>query len=164
MGASSRQDVRNTLATWLTNGTITNLNKVWTSFPKRMDFQLNATAGQLTRCQAVVFISEERESRIAVGGAYSGWKRVDYTIVLQLFCHSMQRNAEDAMVDFDILVDAVKARLRADHRFGDANGTLVWQGAEPEISGHYGEPQTVEGQAVETFAELEFQVTQMIQA
>lgn len=161
---SSRVSVRDTLAAWLIAGNITGLNKVHKTFPKRIQFQENSTAGQMSRAQLVVFISEENESRIALGGAHSGWKRTDYTVVLAVYHHSLHRDAEDAMADFDVLIDAIKARLRSDHNFGDTTGNLVWQGAEPDIISRFGEPATSEGTATETFAEIEFTVTQMIQA
>ena len=68
------------------------------------------------------------------------------------------------MQDFDTLIDNIKTRLRSDHNFGDTSGTLVWQGAEPIINATYGEPATVSEGATETFAELQFDVTEMIQA
>jgi len=68
------------------------------------------------------------------------------------------------MTDFDTLIDAIKTRLRSDHRFGDVNGTLVWQGAEPRITTRYGEPSTAEEGMTETYAEVEFEVTEMINA
>jgi hypothetical protein len=152
------------LASFLATPQITTLNQVFTSFPKRINFQVNSVAGQLSRAAVVVFIQSENETRLAIGGATNGWKRVDYSIVLQIFHHSLQRNAEDAMTDFDTLVDNIKTRLRSDHRFGDATGTLVWQGAEPIINATYGEPATVAEGATETYAEIQFDVTEMIQA
>jgi hypothetical protein len=68
------------------------------------------------------------------------------------------------MSDFDILIDNIKERLRSDHNFGDSTGVLVWQGAEPVIIGRYGEPSTAKEGATDIFAELEFEVTEMIQA
>lgn len=161
---AGRTGVRATLASFLTTPQITTLNQVFTSFPKRINFQVNSVAGQLSRAALVVFIQSENETRLAIGGATNGWKRVDYSIVLQVFHHSLQRNAEDAMTDFDTLVDNIKTRLRSDHRFGDSTGTLVWQGAEPIINATYGEPATVAEGATETYAELQFDVTEMIQA
>ena len=161
---AGRTGVRATLATFLSTPPITTLNQVFTSFPKRINFQVGSTAGQLSRAAVVVFIQSENETRLAIGGATNGWKRVDYSIVLQVFHHSLQRNAEDAMTDFDTLVDNIKTRLRSDHRFGDSTGTLVWQGAEPIINATYGEPATVAEGATETYAELQFDVTEMIQA
>ena len=161
---AGRVGVRATLASFISNPQIATLNQVFTSFPKRINFQVNSQTGQLSRAAAVVFIASERETRLAVGGATNGWKRVDYGIVLQVFHHSLQRDAEDAMADFDILIDNIKTRLRSDHTFGDPTGTLVWQGAEPIITANYGEPKTIAEGATETYAELQFDVTQMTQA
>lgn len=161
---AGRTGVRATLYNWLSTGNITNLNQIFTSFPKRINYQVNSTAGQLSRAAAVIFIQSERETRLAIGGATSGWKRVDYSIIIQVYQHSMERNAEAAMTSFDTLIDAIKTRLRADHNFGDSTGTLVWQGAEPVITATYGEPATDNGGATETFAEIQFDVTEMIQA
>lgn len=160
----SRAQVRKTLADWVADGNIPNLNKIHLTYPKRIDFKQNAIAGQMSRCQGVVFIAGEQETRIALGGAHNGWKRVDYTVIIALYHHSLERDAEDAMADFDSIVDGIKDRLRSDHNFGDTTGKLVWQGAEPEITCRYGEPSSVEGTATETFAEIEFAVTEMIQA
>lgn len=161
---AGRVGVRQTLYNFLLTPPITNLNQVFTSFPKRINFQVNSVAGQLSRAAAVIFIQSETESRIAIGGAHNGWKRVDYSVIVQIFQHSLQRNAEDVMADFDTLIDAIKTRLRSDHNFGDTTGTLVWQGAEPIINASYGEPATNEEGATELFAELQFDVTEMIQA
>ena len=161
----SRSQVRTSVSDWVATGNITNLNQVWTSFPKLIDFQTNSTAGQLTRAAAVVFIADESEERIAVGGAYSGWKRIDYTVDLQLFVHQMYRKAEDAMNDFDTLIDDVKSRLRAGgHTLGLPDNSIIWQAAEPSISVTYGEPATKDNGATETWAAIRFTVTQMIQA
>jgi hypothetical protein len=161
---AGRVGVRNTLAAFISNPQIENLNQVFTSFPKRINYQVNSQPGQLTRSAVIVFIASETESRLAIGGAHNGWKRIDYTLILQVYTHSMQRNAEDVMNDFDVLIDNIKARLRSDHNFGDPTGNLVWQGAEPVISARYGEVSTTNEGASEVFAEIEFLVTEMIQA
>lgn len=161
---AGRVGVRDTLYKWLLNGNIKHLNQIFISFPKIINFEVNAVAGELSRAAVVIFIQAERESRIAVGGPHTGWKRIDYTVVLQVFHHSVEPNSEAAMADFDVLIDAIKERLREDHNFGDSSGRLVWQGAEPAINALYGEPNTTELGATETFASLEFDVTEMIQA
>ena len=161
---AGRVGVRDTLFNFLSNPPVPMLNQVFTSFPKRINFQVNTQPGQLSRSAVVIFIQSETESRIAIGGAHNGWKRVDYSIILQVYQHSLQRESQDAMQDFDTLVDAIKTRLRSDHNFGDPTGTLVWQGAEPIINATYGEPATVSEGATETYAELQFDVTEMIQA
>ena len=161
---AGRVGVRNTLAAFISNPPIANLNQVFTSFPKRINYQVNSQPGQLTRSAVIVFIAAETENRLAIGGATNGWKRVDYTVVLQVYTHSMHRNAEDVMNDFDELIDDIKTRLRSDHTFGDPTGNLVWQGAEPVINARYGEVSTTNEGASEVFAEIEFLVTEMIQA
>jgi hypothetical protein len=161
---AGRSGVRATLYNFISNPPIPTINKVWTSFPKRIQFQENSQPGQLSRAQVIIFIASENETRLAIGGAHNGWKRVDYNVIIQIYQHSMERNAEDAMIAFDTLVDNLKTRLRSDHNFGDPTGTLVWQGAEPIINARYGEPSTTKEGATETFAEIEFMVTEMIQA
>lgn len=161
---AGRTGVRATLAAFISNPPIPTLNQVFTSFPKRINYQVNSTPGQLTRSAVVVFIAAERENRLAIGGATNGWKRVDYTVILQVYTHSLHRDAEDVMTDFDTLIDNIKERLRSNHNFGDTTGTLVWQGAEPVINARYGEVSTSNEGASEVFAEIEFDVTEMIQA
>jgi hypothetical protein len=161
----SRQEVRNAVGTWVANANIANLNQVFASHPKRINFEQNAAVGSATRAAGLVFIAGETEERIAVGGAYNGWKRIDYDVVFQLFCHSMQNLSTDAMTDFDAIVDAVKDRLRAGgHRLGMSDGNVIWQAAEPSIKVSYGEPKTNDGGATEIWAGIEFTVTQMVQA
>lgn len=161
---AGRTGVRETLAQFISNPPIETLNQVFQSFPKRINYQVNSQPGQLSRCAVVVFIAAERENRLAIGGATNGWKRVDYTVVLQVYHHSLHRDAQSAMTDFDTLIDNIKTRLRSNHNFGDTTGNLVWQGAEPVITARYGEPATSNEGATETFAEIEFDVTEMIQA
>jgi hypothetical protein len=161
---AGRVGVRDTLSAFISNPPIENLNQVFTSFPKRINYQVNSQPGQLTRSAVVVFIATETETRLAIGGATSGWKRVDYTVILQVYTHSLHRDAQDVMDDFDVLIDNIKERLRSDHTFGDSTGNLVWQGAEPIINARYGEVSTTNEGASEVFAEIEFLVTEMIQA
>lgn len=162
--AVGRSQLRSTLYSYLVGASIPTLNQIFTSFPKRINFQVNTRPGQLSRSALVIFIQSERETRLAIGGATNGWKRVDFQVVLQVFHHSMQNNAEDAMTDFDTLLDNIKNTLRASHNFGDTTQVNVWQGAEPVIDCLYGEPITSDNGATETWAEIRFDVTQMIQA
>ena len=164
---SGRAIARSQIATFISPTTVTGITQVFTSFPKRINFQVNSTPGQLSRCAAVIFIESEKETRLAIGGAINGIKRIDYTVTIQLYHHSMQPNAEDAMADFDTVIDNLKVRLRSDHNFGDPTGVLIWQGAEgsgSSIDISYGEPLLANGSAIETWASVRFPVTQMINA
>jgi hypothetical protein len=169
----SRATVREAVRNWIASAQITTLNQTLSSFPKRINFQEKSFPGQNSRAAAVVFIENEQESRIAIGGVGAmaeggfgkGWKRVDYGIALQVFHHSLQRNAEDAMSDFDTLIDAIKERLRAgQHTLGVENPNIIWQAAEPAIDVQYGEPLSNEGGATETWAAIRFTVTEMIES
>ena len=161
---TGRAAVRDTLSRFIFNPPIENLNQVFTSFPKIINYEVNAQPGQMTRSAVVVYIADEYETRLAIGGAHSGWKRIDYTVIVQIFSISFHRNSEYAMADFDCIVDSIKERLRSDHNFGDPSGNLVWQGAEPVIQARYGEPSTEKDGVTEIVAEIQFPVTQMIQA
>jgi hypothetical protein len=158
----SRQEVRSAVGNWIAGANIPHLNQIFTSFPKRINFQANSTAGEQTRGAAVVFIAGEDESRIAIGGASDGWKRIDYDVQFQIYTHSVAQYSQDAMDDFDAIVDAVKARLRGGgHRLGMTDGDVIWQAAEDSIRVSYGEPMTNDGGATEIWAAVEFTVTQM---
>jgi hypothetical protein len=163
--ASSRTQVRYAVANWIATAGITNLNQVFASHPKRINFEQNAPVGSPCRVAGVVFISREQEDRIAVGGAYDGWKRVDFDVQFQMYAHNMHNYSQDAMDDFDLVVDAVKARLRSGgHRLGMEDGDVIWQAAEPDITSEFGEPLTNDGGATEIWATLNFTVTQMIRS
>lgn len=160
----SRAQVRSQLVTFLQGANIDGLNQVFSSFPKRINFQQGAKPGQRSRAAAVVFIEDEVETRLALGGATNGIKRIDYSVAVQVFHHSLQNDPIAAMDDFDIVIDGVKDRLRSDHRFGDPTGTLIWQGAEPAIDVSYGVPRAVENGSTETWAAVRFQVSQVFNA
>jgi hypothetical protein len=161
----SRQEVRSAVGNWIAAANIPHLNQIFTSFPKRINFQANSTAGEQTRAAGVVFISAEDESRIAIGGASDGWKRIDYDVQFQIYTHSVAQYSQDAMDDFDAIVDAVKVQLRAGgHRLGQTTGDVIWQAAEDSIRVNYGEPVTNDGGATEIWAAVEFVVTQMFRS
>ena len=105
---TGRAAVRNTLYNFLYNPPVTNLNQVFTSFPKRINFQVNSQAGQLSRSAVIIFIQSETESRLAIGGAHNGWKRIDYSIILQVYQHSLEPDSQAAMESFDTLIYIIK--------------------------------------------------------
>lgn len=163
----SRQQVRQAVGDWIAAAAIPHLNQIYTSHPKRINFEANSYAGEMTRAAGVVFISSETESRVALGGAYSGWKRIDYAVQFQVFTHSVEAYSQDAMTTFDNIIDAIKAQLRAGGHTLNKTSDIIWQAAEggdASISISYGEPLTNDGGATEIWASIDFMVTQMIQA
>lgn len=161
----SRQQVRGALATWVTGGNIANLNQVLDTIPKISQPLIGSHAGQQSNAIGTVFISTEQEKRIAVGGPNNGWKQVDYGVVFEIAFFSIQQDAEDVMLDFDTLVDAVKTRLRlGGHRLGLPNGDVIFQAAESAINVNYTEPLVYEDGGTEIRAAIQITVTQMINA
>lgn len=172
MANNGRSVVRAAVADWVAKWQITDLNQVFRSFPKRIDFEVNAFPGQNNRAAAVVFLENETESRIAIGGVGNmaeggygkGWKRVDYSVALQIFHHSTERESEAAMDSFDTMIDTIKDILRAgQHTLGVEDANQIWQAAEPDINVQYGEPLTNKGGTTETWAAIRFTVVQMIE-
>lgn len=161
----SRKQVREAVGNWVAAANIPHLNQIYYSHPKRINFQNNSTAGEMTRAAGLVFIAGETEDRIAIGGASNGWKRVDYDVQFQVFTHSMESYSQDSMDAFDEIIDAIKAQLRdGEHRLDLPDGSVIFQAAEPSITVDYGEPVTNDGGATEIWAAVSFTVTQMIQA
>lgn len=141
--ASNRQGARAAVAAWFAPPAVTGLNSVFPSFPKPAslnDLAYFAGVDQTTvfsGAVGIVHIVNSKRLRKAMGGAHSGWKRIDYDIELQLLMKSTQQTAEAAMADFDALIDAVIARIEADRTFGSAD---VWQAGEAYLETESAEP------------------------
>ncbi|QGJ93459.1 hypothetical protein SEA_MUFASA8_9 [Arthrobacter phage Mufasa8] len=80
-------------------------------------------------------INEESETRITVTGSGSVGKRVDYKVGIIILYQYVIPDApigNDAWVDgLDQLIDALKARLRADPTMG-TDGTVIWQAGQSD--------------------------------
>lgn len=148
------------------NGTsaVTGIDTWYPSFPKRIPATaFRSTPGQTSGSAAAIFILAERENRIALGGAHSGWKRVVYTVEVQIFHNSIEQHAEDAMDHFDLTIDNLKNKIRADRNLG-TNLQVVWEAGEGELSSVYGEPKVIQGGATEIWGTVRFQLTEMVNA
>ena len=167
--------MRATIATFIDPGAFTGgPNLVFPSTPKiilgKERFKLLA-AGQLTAVAAVIHLVGENETRIAFGGVDSGKKKIDYGIVLQMYCCSREMKSEDSMDTFDGVVTALKQRLRSDHTFGtDPSGAAsqdgpsrIFQAAEPELDAEYSDPVLLGTGQVEIWGALRFDVSQIIE-
>lgn len=159
--ASPRAAARTAVKTWLEAGNIQYLDAIFTAPPLRLDFNKYGTAPH--NCQIVVFIDEEGELRLALGGEHSGKKRIDYTVSLEIYFRSTEPDTEAALAAFDELVDAIKARLRADRRLGQAE-SVVWQAGEGGfgIQCDFMDGNNVGGEPIEHYARVRFEITQWI--
>lgn len=139
------------------------LNKLFTAHPKRIEgtwFRYGQPAGTNSGAVGVVHIVAETEERIAIGGEHYGQKWVHYDVELQLFMHSIHRHSEDAMADFDTLIDNVKAHLRADRRLDDY--PVVFEAGERSLTGEYGEPRVLSDGSTEIWGAVRFEVSEVV--
>lgn len=159
----SRTTVRAAIASFLAPPNVAGLNKVFTAMPKRVEgtwFRYGQPAGTHSGAVAIVNIVAEREERIALGGEHSGKKWVHYEVSLDIFTHSIHRHSEDAMADFDTLIDNIKTRIRADRRLG--NDAVIFESGERYLDGEYGEPRVLQDGATEIWGSIRFEVSEVI--
>jgi hypothetical protein len=131
--------------------------------PKRIpgtDFCYGQAAGTKSGAVGLVQIVAENEERIAIGGATSGKKWVHYTVELQVYCHSIEMHAEDAMAFFDSVIDDVKATLRSDRWLNDY--PVIFEAGERSLVGIYGEPKVLADGASEIWGAVQFEVSEVL--
>lgn len=158
----SRQLVRQAVSEFFAPPAVPGLNRVFTAMPKRVEgpwFRYGQPAGTLSGAIGVVHILSEREERIGIGGAHSGKKWVHYTVEIQVFQHSVQRHSEDAMTDFDAVIDAVKDKLRSDRQL---NNALVFESGERLLDGDYGDPKVLQDGSTEIWGAVRFEVSEVL--
>lgn len=162
----SRATVRAAISSWLT-GAVSGINTVYSAFPAVMPGQafFGSGPGVSSGAVAVVHIQSESETRVAFGGPTSGKKRVDYIVELHVFFRSItpaglnSDQAVDAADALDTIIDALKARIRADRTAGSPD---VWQWGEGQLSGQYGEPAMTGDGSVELWASITTQATEWL--
>lgn len=159
----SRATVRQAVVSFFQPPAVGGLNKVYSSAPKRIagpEFREGQPSGTFSGAVGVVHLSAENEQRIAIGGEHSGKKWVHYTVELQVFLHSIHTHAEDAMADFDSVIDGVKERLRSDRRLDD--WPIIFEAGERELSGEYGEPRVLQDGSTEIWGAVRFEVSEVL--
>lgn len=161
---SARQLARNAVADWISNGNIDGIDKVFTVWPLRLDFSNYSSS--VHRCQLVIVIESENEIRIALGGAHSGKKRIDYLVTTEVYHSSTSDDPQAALDNYDVVIDAIKTRLRADRMAGQTDDSIVWQMGEGPfgIQTEFLVPDNwqVGGQPIEFYGRIRFEVTQWI--
>lgn len=159
----SRATVRTAIVDYFAPGGTpwdTKVGKVFRAHPKQILAAENyAGAGDASGSVAVVVLEREREVRRALGGATSGKKQVFYTCRLDLFFRSVKPDGDDAMDDYDAVVDAVKAKLRADRNLGSP--TVVFQAGEDELSAEHGDP-VLSNNVIHVWGTVRFVVSEIL--
>ena len=159
----SRATVRAAIADFFAPPAVPGLNTIFRAPPKRVDgtaFRAGQPAGTISGAVGVVDILSDTEERIALGGEHSGKKWVHYIAEIQIYQHSVHKHAEDAMADFDAVIDAIKEQLRSDRRLG--NDGVIFESGERMLEGIYGEPVVLEQGATEIWGALRFEVSEVI--
>lgn len=146
----SRQTVRSAVADWI-DGRVDGINKVYAAPPK-IALAQDAKGG----CSAIVWADKRKRVRVAMGGAHSGWKRLDYEVEVELFLAAKTRTAEEATVTMEAAVDALIDRIESDRTF---DGRL-WQAGEGStgIDDEIGKPAVI-GDVTNVWAFVRFNVT-----
>lgn len=172
---SGHADVRRAVTTYLQSPPIPGVVSVFRAVPVVIQGDSWAPALDTGWGAAIaVHLGEKRESRIALGGATSGIKRVDYAVSLVLIFRwvipddaSEGPDTEpDGWADaFDALLDAVEARIRSDRTFGTGQQGVIWQAgeAEEDLRIQMDLPKVDNGE-VQVWAAMEIVVTEMVEA
>lgn len=159
----SRATVRAAIRDYFIPPTVPGLNTIYTAAPKRIEgtaFRAGQPAGTESGAVGVIHLVDEWEERIAIGGEHSGKKWVHYTVEMQIFLHSVRRRSEQAMDDFDEVVDNFKAALRADRRLND--WPIVFEAGEKSLEGEYGEPRVLQDGSTEIWGAVRFEVSEIL--
>jgi hypothetical protein len=125
------------------------LGTLWTSPPREVaDNDYWPGVGGVSGAVATVHLVHSHERRESFGGGGTlgtppaGEKRVDYQLYLECYFHSRQERSEDAMGDFDLFLDSLVLRMRADRTWGTGGRQFdaIWQAGE-DIEISPGEPE-----------------------
>lgn len=163
----SRATIRAAMAAWLAPPAVAGINTVYRGQPKIIPGQafFAGVTGVNSGCVAMIHIARDTEKRIAIGGPTSGKKRIDYTVEFRLL-YRLVRSASttggdaglDATDEFDAIVDALKARIRADRT---ANSAAIWQWGEADLGGTYS-PMKETANGVEMWCSISTVVTEWL--
>lgn len=121
---------------------------------------------------AVVYIEQEEEQRRAIGGAHSGKKRLNYTVLINILFRSLIGDptsgeldpGEASMDAYDGVIENIKERLRADRTLGRPDIFSAGEGGEgmaPDIILTSAAP-ILDAEELLIWGWLQVQVTQFI--
>lgn len=159
----SRAQVRQAVVDFFAPPAVPYLSEIYRAVPKRIpgpEFRKTLPSGTYSGAIAIVNLTGEREERIAIGGEHNGRKWVHYEVVLELKLHSIHTHSEDAMDDFDALVDAIKTKLRSDRRL--ANNGVIFEAGEAYLDTDYAEPEVMNDGSTIIWGIVRFEVSEVL--
>lgn len=159
----SRASVREAVSDYLSAPAVTGLQKVHSAKPRNwkpsdivVDASTPSAAAGYLHIEGVV------EQRVATGK-----KQLDYTVVLVYLFRSSQNDSVASMHDFDVLTDAIKAKLRTKTAYGQVLGLTgspeIFNAAEKQLMDETDLPQESGGMS-SVWSRLRFEVSEMINA
>jgi hypothetical protein len=160
----SRASIRAGIVAYLGGGSVTGLNTVYSASPKMIPERAYYTGTTTQGAVALVEIGDPVETRRAIGGATNGRKRLDYPVTIQIIFRYIAAPSADvdmllpAMDAFDVVLDAIKARIRADRTAGGA----VWEWGEQSLMDNIADPNPLASGAVEIWGSISTQATEWL--
>ena len=167
----SSATVRRAVADWFASPAVQGLQRVWAAQPwYGSDREYMASVNGGWGAVGYVHLTEQSETRIALGGATGGTKEVTYRVgLVVLFKWNIPQGAPVAGTDesayvtqLDQLLDDVVARLRSDRTLGGA----VWQAGENpnDVKITRDLPKRMGNTAILAWQVVEFDVVEMVAA
>jgi len=125
-----RASVRAAIAAYFTPASLAGLTTTYAAPPKEIPAQaFGLSAGSGSGAVLIVHLTDEDESRIALGGAHDGGKFDTHHIAIELMFQSVKSDAIAAQADHDALIDAFMTLFRADRTLG-TGGVPIFQAGE----------------------------------
>ncbi len=161
--ALNRAGARAAVAAWFAPGAVPGLCWVYTAFPRSIpvaNYTSDMPANTLSGAVGIVHLVTSAEVRRSIGGAHGGKKHTTYDCELQIVGRSTQKLGEDAMADFDAVIDGAVTRLRADRTLASGD---VFQAGEAYINVESAEPDFKLG-LTWTWSAIKFDLSQFVNA
>ena len=172
MGSGVRSNVRAALVAYLQGAGITNLSNVY-GFPPKLtkegEFFDGQDPGHASGAVIYLWFEAQHEQRFALGGAHSGKKGVNYSLVLDCYLRSTHKKAEDAGNDNDDFLDSLVTAIRADRNAGAPGLIFQWgegpfptQGVDIEIASYYPKQLNGAASATQVYSSVRVNVTEIV--
>ncbi len=151
-----------------TGGNIPSLSTVFAhpaKFTTEGDFYDGQGPGIDDGAVIYVYLREQDERRIAIGGPHSGWKARPYTVVLICVLRHKGPDAQDADAANDAFIDGLVSWIEADRT---ASSTAVFQWGEGDDVGgvdihvEAGMPKPIRQQTTQVFTTVEVTALELV--
>jgi len=170
----SRAAVRDAVVSYLSSAGIEFLSTV-KAFPPKFTseqefYSYDGDDSHNSGAIVFVWISSQRESRIALGGPHDGRKAVEYEFALEVYFRSSHPKAEDAGADNDTFLDSLTAAIRADRNAGAPSVIFQWgEGTFPgstdiEVASDFPRVLRGSGSATQTYSNVRVSVVEILES